>query len=205
MQAPLVGIGPYTFGIRFAGLLALATLMMAIVQVPALPLIVLVVGYTYITQEPVPLIIFAPNMLFACLSDYVLNPLLLGCGLDVPMPVILTGVIGGVIADWLVGLFIGLVILDVGHVLFIEWLRSPAAACPGPDHPAVDCLPMPGIAGGEGCSGHQPASDQTDHAPPGAFTPPPRVPRPAQCCHRPGRAGVFPRFSASCCYRSLRR
>jgi predicted PurR-regulated permease PerM len=43
------------------------------------------------------------------------------------MPVILLGVIGGVMAFGLVGLFIGAVILAVGYVLFYEWLGKPVA------------------------------------------------------------------------------
>jgi len=43
------------------------------------------------------------------------------------MPVILLGVIGGVIAYGLVGLFIGAVLLAVGYVLFREWLDAPVA------------------------------------------------------------------------------
>ena len=56
------------------------------------------------------------------LSDAVLKPMLIGHGLEVPMPVILLGVIGGVMAYGLIGLFIGAVILAVGYVLFQEWL-----------------------------------------------------------------------------------
>ena len=43
------------------------------------------------------------------------------------MPVILLGVIGGVIAYGLVGLFIGAVLLAVGYVLFREWLAATPA------------------------------------------------------------------------------
>jgi predicted PurR-regulated permease PerM len=38
------------------------------------------------------------------------------------MPIILLGVIGGVMAFGLVGLFIGAVVLAVGYVLFSEWV-----------------------------------------------------------------------------------
>jgi predicted PurR-regulated permease PerM len=50
---------------------------------------------------------------------------MIGHGLEVPMPVILLGVIGGVIAYGLVGLFFGAVLLAVGWVLFSEWLDQP--------------------------------------------------------------------------------
>ena len=38
------------------------------------------------------------------------------------MPVILIGVIGGMIADGLLGLFVGPVVLAVGYVLLMEWM-----------------------------------------------------------------------------------
>ena len=60
--------------------------------------------------------------LVAGLSDNILKPLMLGRGLEVPMPVILIGVIGGMIADGLLGLFVGPVVLAVGYVLLIEWM-----------------------------------------------------------------------------------
>jgi predicted PurR-regulated permease PerM len=58
----------------------------------------------------------------AGLSDAVLKPMMIGHGLEVPMPIILLGVIGGVMAFGLVGLFIGAVVLAVGYVLFSEWV-----------------------------------------------------------------------------------
>ena len=63
-------------------------------------------------------------LLIAGLSDAVLKPMMIGHGLEVPMPVILLGVIGGVMAYGLAGLFIGAVLLAVGYVLFIEWLNK---------------------------------------------------------------------------------
>ena len=52
--------------------------------------------------------------------------MMIGHGLEVPMPVILLGVIGGVMAFGLVGLFIGAVVLAVGYVLFSEWVGTSA-------------------------------------------------------------------------------
>ena len=51
---------------------------------------------------------------------------MIGHGLEVPMPIILLGVIGGVMAFGLVGLFIGAVVLAVGYVLFSDWVGAPA-------------------------------------------------------------------------------
>ncbi len=125
IQAILIGIGLFVMGIPFAGALTLVALLMGIIQLPALLLILPVVGYAFATGDTTPAIIFAVYMFAAGLSDNILKPLLLGRGLEVPMPVILIGVIGGMLADGLVGLFIGPVVLGVGYVLFLEWVRPP--------------------------------------------------------------------------------
>jgi predicted PurR-regulated permease PerM len=48
------------------------------------------------------------------------------------MPIILIGVIGGMLADGLLGLFVGPVLLAVGFVLMMDWLRQPRAAKDAP-------------------------------------------------------------------------
>jgi predicted PurR-regulated permease PerM len=40
------------------------------------------------------------------------------------MPVILIGVIGGMLVDGLLGLFVGPALLAVGYVLMMEWVRQ---------------------------------------------------------------------------------
>ncbi|WP_426125034.1 hypothetical protein [Pararhizobium sp. PWRC1-1] len=40
------------------------------------------------------------------------------------MPVILVGVIGGMLADGLLGIFVGPVLLGVGFVLLMEWMHQ---------------------------------------------------------------------------------
>ena len=82
--------------------------------------------YAFAVKSTTVAIAFTVWFIIAGMSDAVLKPLMIGHGLEVPMPVILLGVIGGVIAYGLVGLFIGAVLLAVGYVLFREWLDVPA-------------------------------------------------------------------------------
>ena len=49
---------------------------------------------------------------------------MLGRGLEVPMPIILIGVLGGMIVDGLLGIFVGPVLLAVSYVLLLDWLRQ---------------------------------------------------------------------------------
>jgi predicted PurR-regulated permease PerM len=126
VQALLVGIGFFVAGVPFAGLLSLLAFLLGIVQFPVLIVTLPAIAWAWSAMDTTPAIIFTIWSLIAGLSDAALKPLLIGHGLEVPMPVILLGVIGGVMAYGLVGLFIGAVILAVGYVLFREWLGRPA-------------------------------------------------------------------------------
>ena len=61
-------------------------------------------------------------LMLAGLADNILKPILLGRGVDVPMPIILIGALGGMIGMGLIGLFLGSVILAVGYRLLWAWV-----------------------------------------------------------------------------------
>ena len=69
-------------------------------------------------------IIFSAYVFLAGLVDNVLKPLMLGRDVDVPMPVILIGALGGMITSGILGLFIGPVILAIGYELFWQWVDT---------------------------------------------------------------------------------
>jgi AI-2E family transporter len=123
IQSLLLAVGFFAIGLPAAGLLTVILLLLCIVQVPAVLVTLPIIAYVLATEATQPAIIFLVWTLIAGLSDNVLKPLLLGRGMEVPMPVILIGVIGGMIADGLLGLFVGPVVLAVGYMLLIEWMR----------------------------------------------------------------------------------
>jgi predicted PurR-regulated permease PerM len=123
IQSLLLAIGFFAIGLPAAGLWTVILLLLCIVQVPAVLVTLPIIAYVLATEATQPAIIFLVWTLIAGLSDNVLKPLLLGRGMEVPMPVILIGVIGGMIADGLLGLFVGPVVLAVGYMLLIEWMR----------------------------------------------------------------------------------
>ncbi|MNJ72790.1 putative inner membrane protein [compost metagenome] len=73
-------------------------------------------------------IIFAIYTFVAGMSDNVLKPLLLGRGVNVPMPVVLIGALGGMVTGGIIGLFIGPVMLAVGYMLFWHWVEDQPTA-----------------------------------------------------------------------------
>ncbi|MCP4843155.1 MAG: AI-2E family transporter, partial [Halieaceae bacterium] len=78
------------------------------------------------TADTTSAIIFTVYQLVAGASDSALKPILMGRGLDIPMPVILVGAIGGMIMSGIVGLFSGAVILSIFYKLLLLWLEQRA-------------------------------------------------------------------------------
>jgi predicted PurR-regulated permease PerM len=124
IQSLLLGVGFFAIGLQAAGPLTLVALLLGIMQVPLILLTLPVVGYVLATEPTQPALIFLIWNVIVGLSDNILRPLMLGRGVEVPMPVILMGVLGGMIVDGLVGLFVGPVLLAVSYVLLLEWLRQ---------------------------------------------------------------------------------
>jgi predicted PurR-regulated permease PerM len=127
IQAALLGVGFFLAGIPFPGVLVLLAVLLGILQIPGIVVALPAIAWAWGHLDSRTATLFTVWTLVAGLSDNVLKPLLLGRGLDVPMPVIFLGVIGGMIADGLLGLFIGPVILAVGYRLAQEWLDRPVA------------------------------------------------------------------------------
>jgi predicted PurR-regulated permease PerM len=133
IQMLLVGAGFIVKGVPGAGLLALGVLILGIMQLPASLIILPVIAYVFFDEgASLGTIVFAIYVLVAGLADNVLKPLLLGRGVDVPMPVVLIGALGGMVSGGIIGLFIGPVLLAVGYKLFWQWVEAPAIEAAGP-------------------------------------------------------------------------
>lgn len=123
IQMLLVGVAFVVKGIPGAGLLALAVLLLGIMQLPATLITIPIIIYVFATEGfTVAGTVFAVYVFVAGLADNVLKPLLLGRGVDVPMPVVLIGALGGMVTGGVIGLFIGPVVLAVGYQLFWRWV-----------------------------------------------------------------------------------
>jgi predicted PurR-regulated permease PerM len=127
VQALLCGLGFFVLGIPGAGILSLLAMVLGVLQVPVILVTLPAIIYAFSVKSTAIAIVFTVWFIISGLSDAALKPLMIGHGLEVPMPIILLGVIGGVIAYGLVGLFIGAVLLSVGWVLLREWLEQPQA------------------------------------------------------------------------------
>ena len=124
IQALLLGTGFLFAGIPAAGVLALIVLLLGILQAPALLVSLPAIGYIWWAGDgsTVMNVVWTAYLLVAGFADNVLKPMLLGRGVDVPMPVVLLGALGGMVSGGIIGLFVGAVILAVGYQLFMDWV-----------------------------------------------------------------------------------
>lgn len=134
IQALLLGIGFMFAGVPAAGLLALVVLVIGILQLPALLVSLPAIAYVWGMGDGGTLgnVALSVYFIIAGFADNVLKPMLLGRGVDVPMPVVLLGALGGMIGSGIVGLFVGAVVLSVGYELFMGWLDEGTDEGPDP-------------------------------------------------------------------------
>ncbi|MEE4143940.1 MAG: AI-2E family transporter [Halieaceae bacterium] len=126
IQTVLVSIGLFVAGIPGAPIVSLIVLVIAIAQLPLLLALIPIVVYAFTIMTPTWAVVFTVYMAIAGFSDSVLKPMMMGRGLDIPMPIILFGAIGGMIMSGIIGLFVGAVILSIVYKLLGLWLEQQA-------------------------------------------------------------------------------
>jgi len=138
IQALLAGIGFKLAGVAGAGLLALAVMMLSIVQIGAAIVMIPVIIWIWTAKDFTAALIWTIFFVAVALLDNVLKPLVMGRGLTTPTLVILIGVIGGTLAHGLLGLFIGPVILSVAWELTVAWIHTDRARRRRRQSPDID-------------------------------------------------------------------
>ena len=126
IQAVVVGLVLLIARIPFAGVLALVVLVLGIAQVPALLVTLPVIGYIWWSGDygNTAAVTCTVLLLVAGSLDNVLKPLLLGRGVDAPMPVILLGALGGLASAGILGMFVGATLLALGYQIFMWWVAT---------------------------------------------------------------------------------
>ncbi len=120
-------------GVPAASLFTLIALIFAIVQLPVTVVALVAVAILWSGDSgTVHNVIFTILLIAASLIDNFLKPIILGRGLDVPMPIILIGAVGGMMSGGILGMFVGAAFLAAGYQVFMQWvekenLRTPEA------------------------------------------------------------------------------
>ena len=122
VQAALGGIGLVVAGVPLPGLLTALMFVLAVAQIGAGPVLLFAVIWLYWNGETTTATVFLVWSLFVGTIDNVLRPMLIKSGADLPLMLIFAGVIGGLLAFGVVGLFVGPVVLAVAYTELTAWV-----------------------------------------------------------------------------------
>ena len=123
-QSIIAGIGLRLVGLPFAVLLTALMFVLCLIQLgPGLVLIPAVIWmyYSGSTLGATVLLLFA---IVAMTIDQFIRPILIRRGADLPLLLILAGVVGGLIAFGILGIFIGPTVLAVAYTLLNAWMQE---------------------------------------------------------------------------------
>jgi predicted PurR-regulated permease PerM len=122
VQSVLAGLGLWLSGIPHPGILTAVAFVLGLAQLGPVPVLgpaVIWLYWTGSTGWATALLIWS---LPVAALDNVLRPILIRRGVQLPMLLIIAGVIGGLISFGVVGLFIGPVVLATTYTLAQDWV-----------------------------------------------------------------------------------
>lgn len=127
VQALAGGIGLAIVGVPFAVILTAVMFFSAIVQVGVAPVLLCAVVWLYWTGSATSGTVLLVWTLLVAPIDNILRPILIKQGVDLPMLLVIAGVVGGLLAFGLIGIFVGPVVLAVAYTLFTAWIDDGGA------------------------------------------------------------------------------
>lgn len=132
VQAVLGGVGLALADVPAAGVLMALMFLTSVAQIGAAPVLILAALWTFWQGDTGWGIFLVVWAVIVGGADNVIRPILIKKGVDLPLLLVFVGVIGGLIAFGVVGLFAGPVVLAVSHRLLSAWVSEEGAmgACP---------------------------------------------------------------------------
>jgi predicted PurR-regulated permease PerM len=122
IQSLLGGIGLWVAGIPGVLLLTAVMFLLTIAQVGPIPVLAGAAVWLFWQGQMVWGIVLLVWMGVVGSIDNVIRPILIRRGADLPMLLILAGVLGGLVAFGIIGLFVGPVVLAVTYTLLKIWV-----------------------------------------------------------------------------------
>ena len=128
VQAILGGIGLAMTGVPFAAILTAIMFMLAVAQVGSgLVMLAGIIWLFWTGATGWGLVLIVWSIVIGPVLRNILRPILIKKGADLPLLLVLAGVIGGLIAFGLVGIFIGPMVLAVSYRLLQAWVTEELA------------------------------------------------------------------------------
>ena len=129
VQTALAGLGMWVCGVPHPGLLTAITFVLCIAQIGPMPVLIPAIIWMFAHASTGWAIAFLVWAIPVGILDNFLRPILISRGVELPMILIFAGVIGGLLAFGVIGLFLGPVILAVTYSSIVSWTsEKPATA-----------------------------------------------------------------------------
>ena len=125
-QSVFAGLGLLIAGVPFAGVLTGAMLILAIAQIGVIPVLGAATAWLYWSDQTTWGTFMLVWTIVAGTMDNFLRPMLIKKGANLPLLLVFAGVIGGLLAFGLIGIFVGPVVLAVADALLTTWIDSAA-------------------------------------------------------------------------------
>ena len=122
VQSVLAGIGLAIAGVPYAGLLTVVVFVCCLAQIGPVLVLVPAMAWLYWSGNSGWGSFLLVLTGVVVMLDNFLRPMLIRLGADLPLLLIFAGVIGGLLAFGLVGIFVGPVVLAVGYTLLLDWV-----------------------------------------------------------------------------------
>ncbi len=135
VQSVMGGLGLFAAGVPFVGLLTALMFVLALAQIGAVPILVCAVAWLWWDGSTGWAIGLAVWSLVVGSLDNVLRPILIRRGGHLPLLLVFAGVIGGLVAFGLVGIFVGPLVLAVSYRLLQAWVSEAETPRPAPSEP----------------------------------------------------------------------
>jgi predicted PurR-regulated permease PerM len=134
VQSVLGGIGLAVVGVPYIPILTAAMFLCGVAQIGSGPILFCAVIWVFWKGDTGWAIALLVWTVLVSTMDNFLRPVLIRKGADLPLLLIFVGVIGGLIAFGVVGIFVGPIVLAVTYTLITAWIGEGAkSASPEPE------------------------------------------------------------------------
>jgi predicted PurR-regulated permease PerM len=137
-QTLFAGLGLAIAGVPFAAILTAAMFLLSIAQIGVVPVLGCAVAWLYLTGQSTSGTFMLVWTIIAGTMDNFLRPILIRKGADLPLLLVFAGVVGGLLAFGLIGIFVGPVILAIADKLLTTWIDDDK-----PENPTDERLQPP--------------------------------------------------------------
>jgi predicted PurR-regulated permease PerM len=124
VQSAIGGIGLAVTGVPHAFLLTCVMVMLGVAQIGPAPVLLGGLIWLYASGQTFWGTVLLVWALVTASLDNILRPILIRKGADLPLVLVIAGVLGGLLAFGLIGLFVGPVVLAVTYTLLVAWVNA---------------------------------------------------------------------------------